>query len=316
MKIYFYNIYMCYKGEKIDENLKLFFQNILNINKVDRTRKSFNAYPILMESKREIPGKMGISFYKYREDYKPFIENEEGNVQQIEKDVIEITNCILDYNYNMIAIQYHYEGVRESGIVSYLNSFIENKEFEIKIEKIYKSFDLNYILNSDRIISIEPVMKSNSIQNGVTGSRFFQSLTSFMGENEEVSPKVNFVIKNSKRNGSFSGASLRSFIDALESENLDCDIDSIIVEYKQANNKPERVNIYDLRKQLYIEILNKEKNPSIELIYVTLEAEYGTAQRVALGLSDKFKVKLIRPTESYILKSIPFEQHKVSKEKN
>lgn len=312
MKVYFYNIHMYYKGSKIDEDLKEFFKRILTVRKEDRIRRTFKNYPILIESKREIPGKLGVSFYKYREDYKPFIEDENGNIEQIEKDVIEITNCILDYNYNIIAIQYHFEGVKESGITSYLNSFIENKEFEIKIEKIYENFDLNYILNSDRITSIEPLVKNNSISNGFTASELMSSVSSLLSSNEEISPKVNFVIKNTKRNGSFSGSSLRAFIDALESETLDCDVESIIVEYVR-NGKLERTDIQNLRKQLYVEILKGEKNPSIEYIYVTLETEYQEYLKIAIRLSDEFSKNLSRPNEVYILKEIPDERYKVNR---
>lgn len=316
MKIEIFHISVRYKGEVLDVDLKELFINILKLEREKRLRKTYKNYPIIMELKRELAGsKYGLSVYKYREDYKPYIEDSNGILKQIEEEVVELTNCILDYNYNLIAIQFHLEGIRAKSIETYLNSFIDNQNFKIVLEKIYKSKKLNDLITSDRILSVQPIFSVEALMDGIKENSILGSLANFIKSNEENALATEIVIKNVERNGRLSGEALKLLLNSFEDEINQNKIEDLYVLYINNDNQKMKVSIKDLREQIGFEILKREKNCSWERILDKIEEEYSKHQRIALKVVEQLNLPLALTEEEFGIKDIADEKYLIKYEK-
>lgn len=311
MKIYAYNIYMTHNGCPVDIDLRTFFREIQRIEEENRLRRTHYEYPVLLNVERDDPLKLGFSFYKYRSDHKPYIKTDTGILRQIDEDVIELTNGLIDLQENLLILQYNRDGLKEKAVEFYLNTFIEGSEFEIKIKKIYASIELNDIINSDRIISVEPVFNAGILGAGTPIFNQHSGIMRFINDNLEEAPEISLTIKNSQRNGTLSGDSLRNLITVFDNEELRDGLSDLKITYKMENRGRETKSINQLRRLVGKDILSSENNPSWEMILDTIEeniAEISTDSRIAT--EEIIGQQIIAP-EDYIIKTLPDDIHRV-----
>lgn len=275
-----------------------------------KVRRDYNKYPIVLDMKKDLNNnRSDISFYKYREDYKPFLANDDGSLSQIEEDVVEVVNCCFDWNYNIVAIQYLHEGVKENGIKKYLNSFILNKKFEVKIEKIYENTDLHKILSSNRILSIDTELNNLPQISGIKKDNFW-SLANHILSNSETTPKVVLSIYNKERGGTLSGNALELMLNSLGENSENNEIINLINITYELNGKTITKNIKELKEPLFIEILKKHKNPSHDLIMEELANNYVNTQNKCIKACMNTPLETISPDEKFFIKLEPEENEK------
>lgn len=245
---------------EVDVDVKNFFEQICKYSKSERTYNINENIPVLLEIKKRMPNdKLGISFYKYRGDEKPYIEDEMGDLTLLDGTLVELTNTYLDDTEKILYVQYNYNGLKVKKIEEYLNKFIANEDLSLHIEPLYKDFTLNSIYNSSRIKNIYVKFKNTvfSYNRIEEKQKWSNSITSFIQSSEESIQDVLELSIKPKKGDSFDGKALRELIDSTE-ENTD--IIDILVEYKNSNGELKKESINAIKEEIYFNILKQDKN--------------------------------------------------------
>lgn len=270
MKIQICQIYFKKKIENediiIDVDVKKFFERICEFDKPDRTSKTNKYSPVLVDIRKILPNeKLGLSFYKYREGEKPYIENENGDLTQLEETLVELTNTYLDDTNNILCVQYNYNGIKIKKIEEYLNEFIDDDTIKLYVEPLYKDFTLNLIYNSDRIKDICIKFNKDIFSYNDRNNTLFTPITSFLNTSNENIQEVLELSLKSSRGKRFDGRAVEELVNSIEENNS---IRDILVEYKNRNGEYKKESIKKLKEELYFNIFSNINNKNLGWEYI------------------------------------------------
>ncbi|MFR4520556.1 MAG: DUF6731 family protein [Fusobacterium sp.] len=270
MKIQVCQIYFKKKIENeekiIDVDVKKFFERICDFDKLDRTSETNKYSPVLVDIRKVLPNdKLGISFYKYREGEKPYIENENGDLTQLEETLVELTNTYLDDTNNILCVQYNYNGIKIKKIEEYLNEFIDDDTIKLYIEPLYKDFTLNLIYNSDRIKDIYIKFSKDIFSYSDKKHTLFTPITSFLNTSNENTQEVLELSLKSSRGKRFDGRAVEELVNSTEENSS---IKDILVEYKDRNGGYKKESIKKLKEELYFSISSNKHNKNLGWEYI------------------------------------------------
>lgn len=265
----------------ININLRNFFQRICNLEKSERTSCSNPNSPILVDIKKIMPNnKLGLSFYKYREGVNPYIENNQGDLTQLEDTLVELTNAYLDDSNNLLYLQYNYNGLKAKKIEEYLNEFIVDTSIKLHLEPLYKDFALNLIYNSDRIKDIYLKMRNDIFSYEDTNIGAFSSIVNFINNSEEETRDILELKITAGRGKRFDGRVVEELVNSTEDSDT---IEDILIEYKDNNGEYHKESIKKLREELYFVIFSGEETRNLgwEYIIDNIYANYSNIENEA-----------------------------------
>lgn len=100
----------------------------------------------------------GFSIAIYRED-KPYVGDRRTNdVNEINEDVFELTNCVYFEASRILCIEYNHTGVRANTIKDYLNLFLP------KEDNVYWNLEFHQIQNDEELLELRRSMDIRNIK--------------------------------------------------------------------------------------------------------------------------------------------------------
>lgn len=270
------NTYLDSILEKIESNSRE--NNLRNINNyptiVNKYNKDFNN-----------SNQKGGIIYKYRENYKPYIGDlNNNNITPIDKTIVETTTFLYDTNIKCICLEYNKEGTSEKEFKHYFESFLP-ENYSLELETVYNQTDLDKVLNSSQIRSLELKLNLNSNENDI----FSEGIEKDQNIKDLFSGLMNGCIdagNNLEANfaywkfdlGRFKGSfNFQSFQKIMEIFNIDSEkIESMKVKFKENNSALKEYDLKTIGKQYSFKILENSSipNPGVEYRLDTLQKIY------------------------------------------
>lgn len=166
MRLLYYNLYLCKNGVRTDYPLEKIVDEIImkhpseklcNLSSGDYSLTKMRPPDLEREARNR-------SFWisKYREK-KPLTGTKgTDEVESIDKDVMETTNCLLIPSKNFLAMEYSHLGCRITGLVEYFNDFLYNEvdstssdRWHLEYNKITEKSSFNVIEQSENVKRID-----------------------------------------------------------------------------------------------------------------------------------------------------------------
>lgn len=286
-------------------------ENVLEFNftefflKIENTKNKFRkigGYPLAFHNLYQHDnGYITFSIYKYRDDYKPYIEDiKTGKIKQPDGRVIEITNILYHSNFDIVLIEHNIEGSNKSRIVDYLSSFLPS-EVSLEIEEIYCHYDIESIKKSDRIKYIELFLDSNTILNQNLKTNFkkdsidISSLFLSKESSKIGSDKISLKYDIEQYGGSLNREAVSELLKVLRENIL---ISDVGIYFKDSKKKMIKVKLSQLQSPITFTIFKNdklEKKPSWERIKDEMIKGYKENENICynevIKITDKIKKK-------------------------
>jgi hypothetical protein len=256
-----------------------------NKNKVvDRKTISLITHKIPQtEKKNNNPADRIFSLATYREN-KPFLgQKGQDVIEEIKKDVLELTTCLYFSAYRLLAIEYNHYGCRPRKIQDYLSLFLpstQDTSWTIKFIPLEPKLGYNDILASDSISKITFDLdiaqssnttfdnlfegKNEKVKDGVLAKILKHSM---MIQEEIGGNKSKFELSNGRRKS--NQIDFKEIIKVISNLDIENDLfSSLIVEYhSKTSGKKEKTDLKNAG--IYKKVVNIEGN-SWEIIGDTI----------------------------------------------
>ncbi len=261
-----YRIFLEKSGNVLDFNFTEFFL------KIDNTKNKFRkvgSYPLAFRNLYKYDnGYITFSIYKYRDDYKPYLEDKKtGKIEQPDGRVIEITNVLYHPDFDVLLVERNIEGSSTNKIKNYLECFLPS-EVSLKIEEIYCHYDIESIEKSDRVKYIELFFNSDAILNQRLSDNFEKnsmSISSLFFEKSSMigSNKISLKYDIEEYGGTLNKDGVSELLKALRKNVL---INDVNIYFKNSKKEMITIKLSQLQNPITFTILKKDKNPSWEKI--------------------------------------------------
>lgn len=288
--------------EIVGIDVKKFFEDICNFSKQERTSKTDQYSPTLVVIKKKMPNeKLSLSFYKYKGGEKPYIEDENGDLTQLEDTLVELTNAYLDDTNNLLYVQYNYNGIKIKKIEEYLNEFINDDSIKLCIEPLYKEFIINTIYNTNITKEIEIEFNKNIFSYENEECNLFTPISTFiMKANDSIKNNLKLSLKSNKGER-FEGEVVRGLIENIENIS---EIENIFISYEDKNKKIKRKKINGSKEELSFSILEERRNLGWEYIIDNIYRKYTLIETEAIEIARNTLKKMKKFEGELILKKV------------
>lgn len=302
-------------------------KKILGNTRENNLRKFEGGNPTILNSHFNDFGKLnqiGISIWKYRDNYKPFVgELNSNQLSPINRTLVEVTNFLYDAISNCLCFEYNKEGSSEKDLEKYINTFLPDG-YSLELKKIFDELELEDIYKSSKIRSLEIKLNLSSNESHIIKEGFEKdsTLKDFFGGIVNASQNLgngidaNFAywkVDLGRGRGTFELEGFRNIIEAL---NFDSEkIESIKVKIDRQN----KISEYDLKnigKHYTFRILEDSTllTPTPGYVLDTLQLTYDQNHSENLLLPNR-RHRLIRHFFNYeLLNYIPKIDNKVELE--
>lgn len=278
MLIRVFKLFLEVDGKKCEFDMRNFFNQVGNLSE-NLKLIDIEGFPVQMNVTKEFPdATLGISFFKFRRNYRPYIKTDDGEVTPITNDVIEVVSLKLNHDTNTMCLEFNMHGIREKGIEKYLNHFtktlIPDRKCCVRVERLYADLSLNKIFSSRKIKYVEPIFSANEFINyGTPEIPLLEGVNNFLSKNIESSPIVKLQMVPSLRNKTLDGESVKELIEMTE--NLE--ERGNLIDFKvccEIDGKMQSKSIYDLRGQLNFSLIFSDDSPGLESVLDQIYANY------------------------------------------
>lgn len=275
--------------ERDSNYIEIDLPSILNrifTNRRENSLRKIENYPSLLNFSTYYNNDqiIGFSFFKYREDYKPYTgELFEDNLTPIDKTLVEVTNMIYCTINNCLLIEYNQEGHREKDFEKYINSFLP-EGYKLFLNKVINRTSLDDVLRSGKIRYLELKFNLNSADNRILNDGFnrdipiYESLFNVFGATSDLGGDVeaNFATCRFDLGNKKGTLNLEAFRPVIEALNLQSDrFESAKVKYEK-NGDLREVDLKQIGKPYTFKILENSnlKNPGKEFILNEIKELY------------------------------------------
>ena len=302
-KIEFYTICFYYKNKKVDYSVKKFLQDIdsklfNSSDPVDKVRqigeKKIRLFSYYYSDNRHL---VVLPFGKDKGTNKPYVADENDNLEKIPRDLYDVNSLGYDCDYNVMVFTTNREGPNVNNVQDYLNSFIpDNTGLSLKIEPIFYNTGIEKIRNAQFVKSV-----SLSLDLGQSLNNFYLNEIE-TNKTRGLTGALKNIVDTAKNDGDSRTLSLflglghskktatlniESILYLLEQINIGAEfVREINVTYK--NGKDEKVDVARL------------KNSQMMLFHICTSSEYQVSPQVSLDNLDKAVEEKMRVITSHI----------------
>lgn len=171
MKLYYYNAYVTFNGEKTNVPFEKILDQIAVLNPSQKFKETRHGEYSLIKMRLPIQNRdvtdRSVCFADYRARKPKIGERRSSRFEDIDDDVIESTNAFYQHSNKLFILEYNHYGAKAKQIEEYLTSFLpktENNIWGIELIEIEAPIGLSDVLDSSDIRDIDIKLDVSSHQ--------------------------------------------------------------------------------------------------------------------------------------------------------
>ncbi|MDM5333399.1 hypothetical protein QUF56_09190 [Ureibacillus composti] len=300
LKLYYYNPYITYNGQKTNIPFFYLLDKIIVLTEGDRFKQTRHGEYSLLKmrdprSNRDINDR-AICFADYRVRKPKTGKKGTDRYEDIKEDVFESTNCFFQHSENLLIVEYNHYGAKGTHIKTYLESFLPSSEeikWGIELEELEPKIGLKDVLDSNDIRFLDIKLDITSTQrdlvnssNRKTKSLILDALQSIVKAQNEFGGNVAslYMGNGRKKDNLLNTDVVKDFIRILD-YNSDM---YISIKAKYYSNELKRVHEIDLKNVSVFKSTKEADGDAWETIADAIEEHFYDEGRLGSGQLRRF----------------------------